>query len=144
MGFFGKYRHTLDAKGRVFVPKKILAALPEGEPRHFIVTKGFEGSLLLYTASAWRRTVEQVVSKDHGEREKRDFKRLMFASAAQVPIDGAGRILVPEELRREGGLDREVVFLGIEDQIELWDLDRWNRYEGEVKPGFESSGRGML
>lgn len=144
MGFFGKYRHTLDPKGRVFVPKKILAALPEGEPRHFIVNKGFEGCLMLYTTSAWRRTVEQVTAKDHGEREKRDFRRLMFASASQLPIDNAGRILIPEDLRQEAGLDREVVFLGLEDQIEVWDLVRWNQYEAEVKPAFESSGRGML
>lgn len=144
MGFLGKYQHTLDPKGRVFVPKKFLDALPDSEPRHFVLTKGFEGSLTLYTQSSWSGTVAQMRSKARGERETRDFMRLIFASASQQSIDGAGRILIPDELRREAGLKREVVFVGLDDQIELWDLERWQAYHEQVSQNFEAAGRGML
>lgn len=144
MGFIGSFNHTLDPKGRVFVPKRFLASLPENEPRHFTITRGFEGCLSLYTAGAWSRTVEQMKSKAKGEREIRDFKRMIFAPASQQTIDSSGRILVPEHLRQAANLTREVVFVGMDDEIELWDLDTWTRYSEEVSPQFEDSGRGVL
>ncbi len=144
MGFIGSYQHTLDPKGRVFVPKRFLDALPETEPRSFVVTKGFEGCLTLYTSTSWREAVNTMKSKARGEREVRDFKRLIFSSASQQAIDGSGRILIPETLRTDAGMARDVVFVGLEDEIELWDLSRWQQYYDEVSPTFEKVGEGVI
>lgn len=144
MGFIGSYRHTLDPKGRVFVPKRILEALPPDEPRHFVITRGFEGCLSLYTASSWKQAVEQMKSKARGEKQTRDFKRMIFSSASQQAVDGSGRILIPEDLRRHANMSRDVMFVGLEDEIELWDMARWEEYHQDVSPRFEQSGEGVL
>lgn len=141
MGFIGRYKHTLDPKGRVFVPKKFLAAFPDTEPRHLTITRGFEGCLSLYTASAWRNAVDAMQAKARGDREVRLFKRMIYSSATQQTIDGSGRILVPEDLRQDAGLDREVMFVGLEDEIELWDLQTWEKYQASASDQFEQAGR---
>ena len=36
-----------------------------------------------------------------------------------------GRILIPQALRQRASITREVVILGVMDQIEIWDKARW-------------------
>ncbi len=142
--FIGSYKHTLDPKGRVFIPKKFLDALPQDEPRHFIVTRGFDGCLTLYVSSSWKAAVAKMKDRARGVKETRDFRRLIFASARQCPIDGSGRILLPEELRSSAGMKRDVVFVGLDDEIELWDHEAWKEYYAEVSPHFEDAGQEVL
>ena len=144
MGFIGSYKHTLDPKGRVFVPKKILAKLPENEPRQFTVTRGFEQCLTLFTQGAWQDHVDLIKGKAQGDEETRHFKRILFALAVQQPIDSSGRILIPEELREQAGLQRDVVFVGMEDMVELWDAGAWKSYSTGVSPDFEKHGQKVL
>ena len=45
----GEYQHTLDAKGRLFIPAKLREQLGDG----FVVTKGLDECLFLYPQKAW-------------------------------------------------------------------------------------------
>ena len=49
--FMGEYEHTIDAKGRVILPVKFRDELGPT----FIVTRGLEGCLSVYTMEAWMR-----------------------------------------------------------------------------------------
>lgn len=140
MGFIGSYQHTLDPKGRLFVPKKILGRLPENEPRQFTITRGFEQCLTLFTQGAWQEHVQLIKQNARGEKQIRDFKRILFSLAVHQPIDSSGRILIPENLRQLAGLRREVVFVGMDDLVELWDAETWESYSAEVAPDFEKHG----
>jgi len=142
--FIGSYKHTLDPKGRVFIPKKFLDALPQDEPRHFVVTRGFDGCLTLYLASSWKLAVAKMKESAKGAKQARDFRRLIFAPARQCPIDGSGRVLLPEELRNFAKLDRDVMFVGLDDEIELWDHVLWAKYHDDVSPNFEEVGQEVL
>jgi len=144
VGFLGQYDHTIDDKGRVFVPKRFLAALPQDEPRLFFVTKGLDGCLSLFTTSAWKTTVEQMSNKAEGDVETRNFRRVFFSLASDQAVDKAGRILIPEPLRRVGGLSRDVVFVGSFDKIELWDKERWSQVYGQISDGYEDFAKGVL
>lgn len=144
MGFLGQYQHTLDPKGRVFVPKRLLESMSPDAPRHFVATRGFEGCVTLFTSDSWQDAVDKMKSQAQGERQTRDFKRMLFSAARQLPLDGSGRILVPEELRAQAVLKRDVMFIGIDDVIELWDLEKWTRYQADVDPDFEKAGERVV
>ena len=45
--------------------------------------------------------------------------------ADDAEVDGAGRILVPPELRRYANLDKRVVLVGQGRKFELWDEQQW-------------------
>jgi MraZ protein len=62
----------------------------------------------------------------------RGLLRVMLSSAHELPVDSAGRILLPPVLRQHGDLSQDVVFVGVNDHVELWDRDRWNEYREEM------------
>ena len=45
-----------------------------------------------------------------------------------VELDRQGRVRIPQELVELVGLGREVVLLGVQDHLELWDRQRWEAY----------------
>ena len=50
----GEFRHTLDAKGRVFVPAKFRADLGQ----NLVVAKTFGKFLVMYSESEWENFME--------------------------------------------------------------------------------------
>jgi MraZ protein len=49
------------------------------------------------------------------------WRRIFLGNAAEVELDGAGRILVSPELRSAAGVEKEVMLLGMGSHLELWD-----------------------
>jgi MraZ protein len=74
---------------------------------------------------AWRVIEDRIRSNPTFKRDMRDFLRVVYSSAEDVEIDPQGRILIPQALRQRAGIAREVVILGVMDQIEIWDKARW-------------------
>lgn len=118
--FMGEYNHTIDAKGRLIVPAKFRDQLGEA----FVITKGNDGCLSIYTNEAWESFLEKV-TKLPGNKNSREFVRYFVSSAEVVEADKQGRILIPASLREHAGLDKDVVLAGVIDKIEVWDKDRW-------------------
>ena len=50
-GFKGEYNHTVDAKGRLIIPAKFREKLGET----FVVTKGLDGCLYVYSDEEWEK-----------------------------------------------------------------------------------------
>ena len=54
------------------------------------------------------------------------FKRYFFSEAAsEGSFRQAGRVLVPPSLRKAAGLEKDVVLVGVQDRIEIWDKALW-------------------
>lgn len=119
--FMGQYNHTIDAKGRIFVPAKFREMLGE----HFVVTVGLDGCLFLYPDEKWDEFAQQLKNLP-GTKEARQLQRYFLAGAADMEIDKQGRILIPPHLREQGALKKDVVFIGVLGKIELWSGERWN------------------
>ena len=60
------------------------------------------------------------------------MKRFIFSSAAELCPDKQGRILLPPVLRNYAGLDKDVMIIGTGSRVEIWDLDRWNKYNEDI------------
>ena len=56
----------------------------------------------------------------------------MLSGAAEVDVDGAGRILIPDHQKIFGGLKKRVVFTGVSDRVEIWDAERWQAYKNRI------------
>lgn len=123
--FLGRYNHTLDAKGRLAIPARFREALAEG----LVLTRGIDRCLALYPLDAWRPLAEKVSALPISDPDARNFRRMVFAEAADLTLDAQGRILVPPELRRYAGLEREALVVGVDSSIEIWSPDRWQSVE---------------
>lgn len=115
----GQYAHSLDVKGRVNFPAKLRDELGE----RFIVTRGLDNCLFVYSMEEWRLLADKLhelpISKSA------PLNRFFFAGAAEVEPDKQGRILIPNHLRDYAGLEREVTIAGVSNRAEIWDTARW-------------------
>jgi MraZ protein len=119
---YGQYRHTLDAKCRVFIPAKFREELGE----RFYMAKSVDPCLTLYPEGEWQRILERFNSLSPADRRK---MRYFFANVCQCEPDKQGRILLPEAFRAHAGVSQEVLFLGQAGYAEIWAADRYEEEE---------------
>jgi MraZ protein len=120
--FMGEYGHTIDAKGRIIVPVKLRESLGD----NFIITKGLDNCLFVYTNEEWQRFEEKLKTLPLTNKNARTFTRFFLAGAADVELDKQGRILIPSVLREFASLQKDVVFVGVGSRIEIWSKESWN------------------
>ena len=94
----GIYQHTLDAKGRLFIPAKLREELGDT----FYVTVSPEKCLSAYSQENWKAISEKA--------------------AAMTNL----RILLPQHLREFAGLTKSVTVVGSNNHAEFWDSARWD------------------
>ena len=124
----GIYQHTLDAKGRLFIPAKLREELGET----FYVTISPEKCLSAYSQENWDDVARRVAAMTNVQQRK---MRPLFAYAARCELDGQGRILLPQNLRDYAGLTKDVTIVGCNNHAELWDSARWNEiHDAEMTP----------
>lgn len=119
--FMGEYNHTVDAKGRVFVPSRFRETLGD----EFVVTKGLDGCLFVYDNNEWAAFEEKLKALPITNKDARQFVRFFLAGAAGVEVDKQGRILLPLSLREFAALAKDVVLIGVGSRIEIWSKERW-------------------
>ena len=117
--FMGQYEHSIDAKGRIIIPAKYREELGET----FVVTAGLDGCLFLYSQEEWKEFVEKLQHLPSNQNTRKIQRRFLM-KAMEVILDKQGRILIPAMLRKEAELEKEVVFVGMMNRIEVWDKTR--------------------
>jgi len=123
-GLTGEYMHTLDAKGRLFIPAKLREELGTV----FYVTVSPEACLSAYSAVSWDKLVEKVGALPYS---KQRAMRPIFAHAAKCEMDSQGRILLPQNLRGFAGLEKNVTIIGFNNRAEIWDTDKWAEVDAQ-------------
>lgn len=122
--FMGQYEHSIDAKGRTIIPAKYREDLGEV----FVVTRGLDGCLFLYPQLEWQTFVEKLQQLPSNQNTRK-IQRQFLSKAMEVALDKQGRILIPALLRKEAALEKEVVFLGMMNRVEIWDKSRLTEQE---------------
>ena len=131
--FTGEYHHTLDGKGRVIIPSR----LREGLGDRFVVTRGLDHCLFVYPNSEWVRLEQKLKQLPFTKRDSRAFTRLFFSGAMEVEADKQGRILIPQNLREYAGIEKDVMFVGVSNRVEIWSEPAWREYFGEADQNYE-------
>ncbi|MCL2827806.1 MAG: division/cell wall cluster transcriptional repressor MraZ [Oscillospiraceae bacterium] len=116
----GDYAHTLDAKGRLFIPAKLRDELGSV----FYVTVSPEECLRVYSSESWDRLMEKLKALPYS---KQQGLRPLFAKAARCELDAQGRINLPQNLRDFAELKKDVAIVGAGNHAEIWDAGKWTR-----------------
>ncbi|HBR07381.1 MAG TPA: division/cell wall cluster transcriptional repressor MraZ [Clostridiales bacterium] len=124
----GEYQHSLDAKGRLFIPARLRDELGEV----FYVTVSMDKCLSAYSAESWGVFSEKVDSMPYVKQRK---MRPLFAYASKCEMDSQGRILIPQNLRDFAGLKKNVTVVGCNNHAEFWDSENWREvHDFETTP----------
>ena len=127
--FFGRFEHSLDAKGRVILPARFRA--------HFgtqaYLSQYSDRCLALWTSEEFdKQLIEQEQRQQQG-RNERNLARVWAQGSTEVDIDRQGRLAIPAYLREFARLDVEhpILVNGALNRVELWNPAE---YDIKVKP----------
>lgn len=120
----GEYKHIIDTKGRLTIPAKFRAELGDS----FVITRGLDRNCLAaYSSERWKRIADNLSKITLTSQVGRKLSRILLGNAIECEVDKMGRILLTQSLRSRGGLDKNVVLVGLGDRIEIWDESNWNQ-----------------
>ncbi len=127
--FIGEYRHTLDSKGRLSFPVKLRDKLGA----EFVMCRSYERCVMIYPKDAW----EDFAAKFENLHvvEDRQIPRYFFSSGEWASLDSQGRVVIPQRFRTFAGIDKNVVIIGNNKHLELWDEAAW---DAELENGMQS------
>jgi MraZ protein len=120
--FRGEFEHAIDDKGRLSIPAKLRDALKKEKT---LVLISADGYITAFPPKVWRTIEDRIRANPTFKRDRREFLRMVYSRSEEVEIDQQGRILISPVLRQRAGITREVVILGVMDEIEIWDKTRW-------------------
>lgn len=127
--FIGEYKHSVDTKKRMALPKKFRKDLG----KTVVITRGLDQCLFVYPMKAWKELAEKLGTMPIGEASTRSFVRLMLAGATDTTMDAQGRVLVPEYLKEYAGISKDVTVAGLYNRLEVWDEKKWDRYKSSAE-----------
>lgn len=139
MGFYGKSGRgdlglfrgvnslNLDAKGRFAIPTKYRGRLKDRCASQLVITVDpNDHCLLIYPIPEWQEIERKLMRLPSFNKAARRLQRLLVGHAAEVDMDGQGRVLLPPPLREFAQMNKHAVLIGQGNKFELWDEERWN------------------
>ena len=122
--FMGEYHHNIDDKGRLIIPAKFRSELGE----KFIIARGLEKCLYVYSKDEWNKTVAKLKTLPFTKKDVRTFDRFFFSGATECEFDRQGRINITSPLVSYADITKECVIIGANDRIEIWSETSWNNF----------------
>ena len=127
---------SIDAKGRLAIPARHRDQLSTKESSALVLTLNpWDRCLWLYPSSEGEVSEDKLQGLSDFDRESRRTKQIIRGYATDCSLDGQGRVLLPNELRKFALLDKRVAFLGQGNKFEIWDDDIWSAQRDEWLDG---------
>ena len=109
----GQYTHDLDPKKRLTLPAKWRNDLG----KKVVVTNGLDSSLFIFPVDEWEEVATKLSQSGFGNKDTRDFNRFILGNAFETDVDAAGRIVIPETLKKFAKLGDKVVLAGMHSRV---------------------------
>ena len=125
--FTSEHESKLDAKGRLVLPARIKAQLPEGE-QELVIRKGFEQCLILYPTVEFKKVFSKISGLSEFNEEYRKLQRNFLSGVVTVELDANGRFLLPKNMLSYAQLDKEVTLVGTGNKVEIWNPSIYEKH----------------
>jgi MraZ protein len=142
--FNSVHHHGLDEKRRLQIPARFRPAEPEVELTLVTWPTEPEGACLrVLRPEQMEKLIQDIEALPKGDPKKIFLRRFIGSHSAQVTLDGAGRILLPEEMAAAAGITDRVAIVGTLSGYELWNPDRF-KASMDVKPELAREAFGLI
>jgi len=118
--FRGISKLTVDAKGRLAMPKHHRDRLESDGVTRMVVTVDKSHCLLIYPMPEWLEIEAQLMGAPNTDPYIRTLQRMLVGYATEVEFDVNGRILLPAALREFARIKKKTVLIGQGKKCELW------------------------
>jgi MraZ protein len=129
--FRGIFNNSIDDKGRMSIPARFREQIRENHETPLILILGFEQTISIYPMDEWKKKEPTLLDMDTLSEDNRDFLRKVLKIVDEVDIDQQGRIMINRILRKEAGIEKNVVIAGMLNHIEIWAKENYEKYHAE-------------
>jgi MraZ protein len=137
MSYQGTYYYSVDHKGRIAVPAKFRKVLLPEADSTYMVTKGFDKCLSLYSLDRWMDFADSLAKLPKTKKRSRNVVRWFMANAERVQVDSQGRIKIPQHLLEYASVKKDAVIIGVYDRMEIWNRKDYEENAGAVEETIE-------
>ena len=116
----GTYEHSIDSKGRLFIPSRLKEELGDS----FHIGPGYDQFLTIYPKAAWDGVCQRAQELE--EEEDIETMEAFFSQSFLCTVDSQNRIVIPPFLREKAGLEKDVAIVGANTVARIWDAKRWS------------------
>ena len=116
----GTYEHTIDGKGRLFIPSRLKEEMGDS----FHLSMGTDQCLTIYPQTAWEALCARAEELE--EEEDIEAMEVFFAQSYRCTVDSQNRIVIPPLLREFANLEKDVVIVGSNNVAKVWNAKRWS------------------
>jgi MraZ protein len=132
----GEYECKLDEKARLMLPSGLKKQIPAKELKRFVINRGFEKHLNLYSGKEWDKITEEIGRLNLYIQKNREFVRWFNNGATELELDGSNRVLLPKSLTDYAGIKKDVVLFAHTNRIEVWSQAEYDRVMKQGKVDF--------
>ena len=130
----GEYRHNIDDKGRITIPSKFREEIG----MKFVVTRGLDGCLFVYSMDNWNKIVSKLQTLPFTKKDARTFMRFFLSGATVCEFDKQGRINLSNSLILYAGIQKECTIIGVNDRLEIWASEKLDSIMEENELNFST------
>ena len=138
--FMGEFHHNVDEKGRLIIPSKFRNELGN----KFIVTRGIEKCLFVYSMDEWNSIVSKLKELPFTRKDARTFMRMFLSGATECELDNNGRINIPSPLTNYASLEKECVVIGVNERLEIWSNEKYEDFFNSNIEKFSDVAEGLF
>jgi MraZ protein len=122
VNILGTYECKVDAKGRLMFPASLKNQMGEAVKQGFVIKRSiFKKCLELFPTENWRNESNMVSKLNMFNRKNAEFVTKFMAGVKPVELDSTGRLLIPKDLVKYGGISKEIVLTSVVNRFEIWD-----------------------
>jgi len=122
----GGYTGKVDEKGRIKVPSEFRRRIKDRyDDIAFYVTSTEGKCARIYPARAWQEVLELLEKAPSSMKSASKFRRATSYYGQAASMDQQGRILIHPRLRQKAGIEDEVIILGQNKHLEVWNHQKF-------------------
>ncbi len=123
-GMKGNSYHNLDSKGRLIIPARFRESLGAS----FVMCHGMDGNIYVYPNDEWETFSEKLNALPLTYPMGRKLQTFFLGSAYDCEVDGQFRVVIPQVLRDDAKIEKEVVMVGNGATAQIWSKDAWDKF----------------
>ena len=123
---YGYWEVSIEKSGRLKLPTALLRSLSEDERQTFYVTHGFGDYISLWSEKAYRKQMDYMNSLDRNLTRVKLYRNAFLRNTAMVECDTQHRIVIPKPLMEMYAIDKELVMVLDNGQIEMWNSRKYH------------------
>ena len=129
--FLATHTNAVDAKGRVSIPAPFRKQL---SPREELILYRLSDQPVFHACTqAHFETLEPALLHSNLDASEREVMRfVLYAQAQYVSYDKEGRFSVPDDVRKTLGNPKQICFVGLGNEFQLWHPDQFAKHHTKL------------